>query len=97
MPKLPLRWVIPSVSSDSVQAIFAMPTDLPLTEDIEFIFYPANHSVIRAEYGYPCVPYEIHGVGREGFDSGFHPVRAITNDVSRLPFRYLLGYAECSP
>lgn len=48
---------------------------------IEFQFYPTNHSVIRAAYGYPCVPYEdILGVGHYGFFSGFHPVEAVLDN-----------------
>ncbi|EGY21624.1 uncharacterized protein VDAG_03064 [Verticillium dahliae VdLs.17] len=42
----------------------------------------ANHSVIRAEYGYPCTPYEYIDIGRQGFYSGPKPVAAITNDNS---------------
>lgn len=42
----------------------------------EYNFYPTNHSVVRAEYGYPCVPYEDTGVDKIGFFSGFEPVDA---------------------
>lgn len=28
---------------------------------VEFQFYPTNHSVIRAEYKFPCIPYEMTG------------------------------------
>lgn len=28
---------------------------------VEFQFYPTNHSVIRAEYKFPCIPYEKTG------------------------------------
>ena len=47
---------------------------------IQFDFYPTNHSVIRAEYGYPCIPYEDTGIDKIGFFSGFQPVDAILND-----------------
>ncbi|KAK8200058.1 hypothetical protein HDK77DRAFT_218282 [Phyllosticta capitalensis] len=47
---------------------------------IQFQFYPVNHSIVRAEYGYPCVPYEMTGVGKVGFYSGFRPVDAILDD-----------------
>ena len=47
---------------------------------IEFQFYPTNHSVIRAEYQYPCIPYEDTGVNKFGFFSGFKPVDAILPD-----------------
>jgi hypothetical protein len=41
---------------------------------VEFQFYPANHSVVRADYGLPCVPFEMTGTNRIGFSSGFLPV-----------------------
>ncbi|OJD31543.1 extracellular serine-rich protein [Diplodia corticola] len=47
---------------------------------IKFQFYPNNHSVVRAEYGYPCIPYEMTGVGKTGFYSGFNPVDVILDD-----------------
>ncbi|OQV11044.1 hypothetical protein CLAIMM_14949, partial [Cladophialophora immunda] len=47
---------------------------------VEFDFYPLNHSVIRAAYGYACVPYELTGPDRIGFFSGFYPVDAILSD-----------------
>ncbi|KIW50422.1 hypothetical protein PV05_12010 [Exophiala xenobiotica] len=46
-------------------------------DTIVFLFYPTNHSVVRAEYGYPCIPYEDTGVDKVGFFSGFKPVDAI--------------------
>lgn len=51
----------------------------------EFDFYPQNHSVVRAEYKYPCIPYELTGVDKVGFFSGFEPVDAILPDVSFGP------------
>lgn len=51
---------------------------------LEFLFYPANHSVIRAPYLHPCIPYEMSGIGRVGFNSGFKPVKAITTDVRNV-------------
>ena len=57
-----------------------MVPDVTLAEagdTILFQFYPTNHSVIRAEYGYPCIPYEDTGVDKVGFFSGFYPVDAI--------------------
>ncbi|KAK3698415.1 hypothetical protein LTR37_016985 [Vermiconidia calcicola] len=44
---------------------------------VSFQFYPANHSVIRAAYGYPCVPYEYLEYGEEGFYSGFFPILGV--------------------
>jgi plastocyanin len=47
---------------------------------VQFVFYPTNHSVIRAEYAgsdacgpggcNPCVPYEVIHSGEGGFHSG---------------------------
>ncbi len=59
---------------------------------VSFQFYPKNHSVIRAEYGYPCVPYEDLHPGSLGFFSGFHPVVQVVDTVSiksvRMSFRH---------
>ncbi|KAF2125080.1 hypothetical protein P153DRAFT_400574 [Dothidotthia symphoricarpi CBS 119687] len=41
---------------------------------VEFRFYPLNHSVVRAEFEYPCIPYEMTGSSKKGFHSGFFPV-----------------------
>jgi plastocyanin len=47
-------------------SINALPGDI-----VTFKFWPGNHSVIRAEYGYPCVPYEnVDENGEGGFYSG---------------------------
>jgi plastocyanin len=53
---------------------------------IEFDFYPLNHSVVRAEYGIPCVPYEMTGP-KVGFFSGFMPVDAILSDPPKWTVR----------
>lgn len=47
---------------------------------IEWQFYPSNHSVARAAYEYPCIPYEDVGTGNVGFWSGFEPVSQILED-----------------
>src|ERR1700749_4188855 len=49
-------------------------------DTINFQFFPLNHSVVRAEYNYPCIPYEMTGKGKVGFFSGFHPVDAILDN-----------------
>lgn len=49
-------------------------------DTVKFEFYPTNHSVVRAEYGYPCIPYEYTGVDKIGFYSGFKPVDAVLDD-----------------
>ncbi|KAK6598530.1 extracellular serine-rich protein [Botrytis cinerea] len=47
---------------------------------IEFRFYPLNHSVARAEYKQPCIPYEDTGAGKIGFWSGFEPISIVSNN-----------------
>ncbi|ESZ93731.1 hypothetical protein SBOR_5868 [Sclerotinia borealis F-4128] len=47
---------------------------------IEFRFYPQNHSVARAEYKLPCIPYEDTGAGKVGFWSGFEPIAIVSNN-----------------
>ncbi|RYP00808.1 hypothetical protein DL764_006412 [Monosporascus ibericus] len=37
---------------------------------INFRFYGANHSVVKAEFGQPCVPYDMIHPGEESFFSG---------------------------
>lgn len=54
---------------------------------IEFDFFPTNHSVIRAEYKFPCVPYELTGVDKVGFYSGFQPVDAILPNPPKFQIR----------
>jgi hypothetical protein len=56
-------------------------------QTVVFEFYPANHSVVRAEYGFPCIPYEMTGEGKagNGFFSGFHPVATVLDNVSHFP------------
>ena len=47
-------------------SINALPGDI-----VMFTFWPGNHSVIRAEYGFPCVPYEdLQDNEVQGFYSG---------------------------
>lgn len=40
-----------------------------------FQFFPQNHSVARAEYQHPCIPYENTGANKVGFWSGFQPTK----------------------
>lgn len=47
--------------------------------NIEFQFFPSNHSVGRAEYQQPCIPYEDTGMNKVGFWSGFFPLSAVAN------------------
>jgi plastocyanin len=58
-------------------SINALPGDI-----VTFKFWPGNHSVIRAEFGYPCVPYqELRDSDSPGFYSGVQSPDAI--DVVR--------------
>ena len=57
---------------------------------IEFRFFSGNHSVARAAYQHPCVPYESIVPGKVGFFSGFQLVdHSITEDVSWPFCQYL--------
>lgn len=47
--------------------------------NIEFQFFPPNHSVGRAEYQQPCIPYEDTGMNKVGFWSGFFPLSTDTD------------------
>ncbi|EXF74278.1 extracellular serine-rich protein [Colletotrichum fioriniae PJ7] len=62
-------------------------TEANVGDTIEWIFYPDAHSVIRAEFGFPCTPYEYIDIGREGFYSGNQSVKAITNGMPRYRVR----------
>ncbi|KAH7417255.1 hypothetical protein BKA64DRAFT_295026 [Cadophora sp. MPI-SDFR-AT-0126] len=53
-------------------------------DTVEFRFYPLNHSVARAEYKNPCIPYEVVDVGRQGFWSGFKPVNVVLSDPPKF-------------
>src|SRR5256885_6194702 len=66
-----LRWYVLSTRRHN-------PVELPThSSPPEYNFFPPNHSVVRAEYLFPCVPYEVTGVDKIGFSSGFKPVDAI--------------------
>ena len=47
----------------------------------EFRFYPTGHSVVRADFKYPCIPYEYVELNRKGFYSGIQNVQAILSNV----------------
>jgi plastocyanin len=68
-------------------------TQAEVGDTIEFTFYPANHSVVRAEYQFPCIPYEMTGSGKTGFFSGFHAVDAVLDS----PPSYQLQINDTSP
>ncbi|KAK1755367.1 hypothetical protein QBC47DRAFT_214851 [Echria macrotheca] len=46
---------------------------------IRFNFYPGGHRVARAEFGFPCIPYEYTGGNKEGFWTGVFTPQVITN------------------
>jgi hypothetical protein len=52
-------------------------TQAEVGDFVEFQFYPTNHSVVRAAYKFPCIPFEKIETDKVGFFSGFHPVDAI--------------------
>ncbi|KAF1990915.1 hypothetical protein K402DRAFT_389816 [Aulographum hederae CBS 113979] len=71
------------------EADHKMEPDVTLASEgdiIEFHFFPPNHSVVRAEYMHPCVPYEKFGP-RAGFFSGFMPVDAVLDDPPKYQVR----------
>ncbi|KAF2716813.1 hypothetical protein K431DRAFT_234530 [Polychaeton citri CBS 116435] len=63
---------------------------------VSFEFWPSNHSVIRSEYGYPCIPYEdIESSSTySGFYSGFQPV---ANETSVRLTTWNLTVNDTSP
>jgi plastocyanin len=48
---------------------------------VTFEFYPPDHSVARADFNSPCMPYEYSGRNRTGFFSDVQWVKTV-NDVS---------------
>ncbi|KAI9739351.1 MAG: hypothetical protein M1834_007564 [Cirrosporium novae-zelandiae] len=56
-------------------------------DTVEFDFFPTNHSVVRAAYGYPCIPYEDTGSNLQGFFSGFKVTTEISNDPPKFSIK----------
>ncbi|KAH4291061.1 hypothetical protein HBH64_124120 [Parastagonospora nodorum] len=58
--------------------------DVLIGDVISFEFYPKGHSVARADFEKPCVPYESNGANRDGFWSGEQMIETGTSnfDVS---------------
>ncbi|TPX16417.1 uncharacterized protein E0L32_003711 [Thyridium curvatum] len=55
---------------------------------IEFNFYPGGHSVVRADYKRPCIPWELSGVNRQpGFFSGFQNPHVYSGDGPKFRVR----------
>ncbi|OCL13694.1 hypothetical protein AOQ84DRAFT_92228 [Glonium stellatum] len=63
---------------------------------VKFSFFPSNHSVARAEYLIPCIPYEDTGTGKVGFFSGFVPVNPYDFDSQNPPY-WLLTVNNSDP
>jgi hypothetical protein len=71
--------------------------DTNIGDIVEFHFYPKNHSVVRAAYGFPCMPYETaNTTGVTGFFSGFRPVDQISENVSTILQSFDVSLAEVS-
>ena len=65
-----------------------IPTSWQLLTILVFRFYPQNHSVARAAYKSPCIPYELTGAGNVGFWSGFEPTQIVSNNVRDFLYGY---------
>lgn len=50
-----------------------------------FEFFPPDHSVARAEYQQPCIPYEDTWEDKVGYWSGFFPLDKILPNASDSP------------
>ncbi|CCD45916.1 hypothetical protein BofuT4_P049340.1 [Botrytis cinerea T4] len=76
------------VISVGIEGLQFTPSELSanVSDVIEFRFYPQNHSVARAEYGSnrACIPYEVTGINKQGFWSGFHPINVVLNDPPKF-------------
>ncbi|KAH7382595.1 hypothetical protein DE146DRAFT_760433 [Phaeosphaeria sp. MPI-PUGE-AT-0046c] len=68
-------------------------TEANVGDTVEFRFYPTNHSVVRAEYSFPCIPYEMTGPNKHGFFSGFNAVDKVVHD----PPKYSITINDTNP
>lgn len=68
-------------------------TEAAIGDIVEFNFYPLNHSIVRAEYGFPCIPYEMTGSHKTGFFSGFNPVDKVLDN----PPKYSVEINDTEP
>lgn len=53
--------------------------DVAVGDTVTFEFYPPDHSVARAEFMSPCVPYEYTGKNKTGFWSGTQWVDSVAD------------------
>ncbi|EON61768.1 hypothetical protein W97_00984 [Coniosporium apollinis CBS 100218] len=60
---------------------------------VKFDFFPTNHSVVRADFDHPCVPYEMVGNNQGGFFSGFRA----TDKIEENPSSWLLRVDSRDP
>lgn len=54
-------------------------TNVSVGDTVTFEFYPPDHSVVRAEFGSACVPYEYTGKNKTGFWSDTRNVSSVEN------------------
>ncbi|KAK4129546.1 hypothetical protein N657DRAFT_82930 [Parathielavia appendiculata] len=54
---------------------------------IRFNFYPGGHRVVRAEFGWPCIPYEYANLNEQGFDSGTFTPQVVSNNPPNYQVR----------
>jgi len=60
--------------------------DVAVGDTVTFEFYPPDHSVARAEFKSPCVPYEYTGRNKTGFWSDTQWVDDFDHVRLSLPF-----------
>ena len=61
-----------------------IPELLPITKD-RIANIARTDRVARAEFGWPCIPYEYANIEKPGFYSGIIAPQVISNDVSTTP------------
>ncbi|KAL2130101.1 hypothetical protein VTI74DRAFT_6902 [Chaetomium olivicolor] len=54
---------------------------------IQFNFYPGGHRVARAEFGWPCIPYEYANVNKPGFYTGIFEPQVVSNNPPNAKVR----------
>lgn len=62
--------------------------DVKVGDTVTFEFYPPDHSVARAEFGSPCIPYEYTGREKQGFWSGTQWVKDVDH-VRRIQILFV--------
>ncbi|KAK3310135.1 uncharacterized protein B0T15DRAFT_25891 [Chaetomium strumarium] len=54
---------------------------------IRFNFYPGGHRVARAEFGWPCIPYEYANINKAGFYTGIFEPQVVSNNPPHYEVR----------